>query len=674
MSDLTLPIVGITTLIGYFFSKSARIEDKHTSDKIEDFDMPAVENIYTSNKVEQVNNEILERSLANYKDAENPSQTGVIPPLFNTYSSIGNENAISPYSKMFDEKQNDQHRTNNILSTNETSIEERPMFKYLGFENENEGTEVSLLTGLPLQREHNNMTPFFGSNVKQNTETFANVPLLDKYTGNKDTYQPKREQGQFFQNKEENIYGAPVFTNTINTDRYIPSVFKQNEKPFDDEKIVRPIAGTIDNNVLPQFKGVNELRVSNKPKKTYKGVMIPGQQGEVRGAQGNFDKNRPDTFYEKTSDHLFRTTGEFIANKSMENFETNFKPTSRKDYNIEYIGPGKNINNKAKQRLQTCTTGIECNYEDAIVQPSQRTNYDNDYTRNLTGNKSQSDYGKSAIVAYDTERATTGTNTHILNTTKPEKGMRIGHQDAPKQTLKQTTLSSNTGTGHVKTTFDQGVAQAKNVGVTGIDAKTTHKETTLNTNYKGNIHKEDGMGYLVNKYDARTTHKETLTARSKYTGNAESANKNSTVYDTYKNPIKVRYANHAVDYKGNAISSSKDTMSRYNFQNAEIRDIKEKSISGERPSGPQNFQIPSGSNGIGDITKESNERLMEREIIHKFLPQAIKTKEIIGFSTQTRFDEERKDKAFEDRLMPDLVIQQHNQNPYSLFGTIKKKM
>jgi hypothetical protein len=676
MSDLTLPIVGITTLIGYFFSKSARIEDKNTKNIVEDFDKPTGENIYTSNKVEQVNNELLQRSLANYKDAENPSQTGVIPPLFNTYSSIGNESAISPHSKIFDEKQNDQHRTNNILSTNEPSIEERPMFKYLGFESENEGAEVSLLTGLPLQREHNNMTPFFGSNVKQNTETFANVPLLDKYTGNIDTYQPKREQGQFFQNKEENIYGAPVFTNSINTDRYIPSVFKQNEKPFDDEKIVRPIAGTINNNVLPQFKDVNELRVSSKPKMTYNGVMIPGQQGEVRGTQGKFDKNRPDTFYEKTSDHLFRTTGEFIANKSMENFETNFKPTSRKDYNIEYIGPGKNINNKAKQRLQACTLQnlTECNYEDAIVQPSQRTNYDNDYTRNLTGNKSQNDYGKSAIVAYDTERATTGTNTHILNTTKPEKGIRIGHQDAPKQTLKQTTLSSNTGTGHVKTTFDQGIAQAKNAGITGIDAKTTHKETTLNTNYKGNIHKEDGMGYLVNKYDARTTGKETLTARSKYTGNANSANKNSTVYDTYKNPIKVRYANHAVDYKGNAISSSKDTMSRYNFQNAEIRDIKEKSISGERPSGPQNFQIPSGSNGMGDVTKESNERLMEREIIHKFLPQSIKTKESIGFSTQTRFDEERVDKAFDDRLMPDLVIQQHNQNPYSIFGTIKKKM
>jgi hypothetical protein len=696
MTDLTLPIVGITTMIGYFFSKSARTKDMHTKNTVEDFDKQTGENIYTSNKVEQVNNEVLQRSLANYKAAEIPSQTGVIPPLFNTYSSIGNENAISPYSTIFDEKQNDTHRTNNTLSTDETSIADRPMFKYLGFENENEGSEVSLLTGLPLEREHNNMTPFFGSNVKQNTETFANVPLLDKYTGNKDTYQPKREQGQFFQNKEENIYGAPVFTNTINTDRYIPSVFKQNEKPFNDEKIVRPIAGTIDNNVLPKFKDVNELRVSNKPKTTYKGVMIPGQQGEVRGAQGTFDKNRPDTFYEKTSDHLFRTTGEFIANKSMENFETNFKPTSRKDYNIEYIGPSKNINNKARQRLQTCgpQDATECNYEDAIVQPSQRTNYANDYTRNLTGNKSHNDYGKSSVVAYDTERATTETNTHILNTTKPEKGIRIGHQDAPKQTLKQTTLSSNTGTGHVKTTFDQGIAQAKNAGITGIDAKTTHKETTLNSNYKGNIHKQDGMGYLVNKYDARTTGKETLTSRSKYTGNADSANKNSTVYETYQNPIKVRYANHVLDYKGNANSSNKDIMSRYNFQNAEIRDVKEQSILGERPSGPQAFQIPSGRSAFGDVTKDSNDRdraitknesfgnlsknvneqLIDHAFVHKFLPQSIKTKESIGFHTQTRFDEEHLDKTFDDRLMPDLVIQQHNQNPYSLFGTIKKKI
>lgn len=692
MSDLTLPIVGITTLIGYFFSKSARIEN-NSGNRVENFDKPNGENIYTSNKVEEVNNELLQRSLSNYKDAEKPSETGVIPHLFNTYSSVGNESIISAYSnQILDEKPSDSYKTNNILSTSEIDIEKRPMFKYFGSESENEGSEISLLTGLPLQREHNNMTPFFGSNVKQNTETFANVPLLDKYTGNRDTYQPKREQGQFFQNKEENIYGAPVFTNTINTDRYIPSVFKQNEKPFNDEKVVRPIAGTIENNVLPKFKDVNELRVSSKPKTTYKGVMIPGQQGEVRGAQSEFNKNRPDTFYEKSSDHLFRTTGEFIANKSMENFETNFRSTSRKDYNIEYIGPGKNINTKGKQRLQVCNS--QCNYEDAIVQPPQKTNYENDYTRNLSGNKSHNDYGKSAIISYDTERATTGKNTHILNTTKTERGLRLAHQDTPKQTLKETTLSTNTGTGHIKTTFDQGVAQAKNIGIAGIDAKTTHKETTLNNNYKGNIHKQDGMGYLVNKYDAKTTQKEIISAKSKYSGNADSVNKNAKVYETYKNPIKVRYANHAVDYKGNANSSSKDTMSRYNFQNAEIRDIKEQSLSGERPSGPQNFQIPSGSNGFGDLTKQSNdrdraisfdnltnnapinanERLTDHAFMHKFLPQSIKTKENIGFDTHTRIDDENVDKAFEDRLMPDLVIQQHNQNPYSLYGTIKKKM
>lgn len=643
MSDLTLPIIGITTLIGYFFSKSNRIENinENNRTKIENFDKPTGDNIYTSNKVEEVNNELLQRSLSNYKDAENPSKTGIIPPLFNTYSSIGNDSIISASTNnILDETINNAHRIDNVLSTNEIDVVNRPMFnEYLGVKNDTEDTkEISLLTGLPLQREHSNMTPFFGSNVKQNTETFANVPLLDKYTGNKDTYKPKMEQGQFFENKEENIYGAPVFSNTIDTDRYIPSVFKQNEKPFDDEKIQRPIAGTIDNNVLPQFKNVNDLRVLSKPKTTYNGVIIPGQQGDVRGTQSNFDKNRPDTFYEKSFDHLFKTTGKFIANKSSENFETNFKPTARKDYNIEYIGPGKNVNDKGKQRLQLCNT--ECNYKDALVQPSQRITFENDYTRNVTGNKSQNDYGKSSITPYDTERTTTGTNTHILNTTKIEKGLRVANQDKPKQTLKQTTLSSKIG--NLKTTFDLGIAQAKNLGVAGIDAKTTHKETTLNQNYKGNMHKQDGMGYLVNKYDAKTTGKETLLAKSNYSGNPNSINKN--------------------------------TMSRYHFQNAEIRDIKEKTISGERPSGPQNFQISSGKNSFGDLTKESIERSVDRSLIHKFLPQSIKTKESIGFNTHTRFDDENIDKAFDHRLMPDLVIQQHNQNPYSLYGTIKKKL
>ena len=56
---------------------------------------PNGENIYTSNKVEEVNNELLQRSLANYKDAENPALTGILPPIYNSYSVSSPINSVS---------------------------------------------------------------------------------------------------------------------------------------------------------------------------------------------------------------------------------------------------------------------------------------------------------------------------------------------------------------------------------------------------------------------------------------------------------------------------------------------------------------------------------------------------------------------------------------------------
>ena len=91
MSDLTLPLIGLTTLVGYFFSRNGKNprQQEIKRNTVEAFDKPNGSNIYESNVVEEANKEILERSLENYKLAENPSETGLIKPLFNTYSEIG---------------------------------------------------------------------------------------------------------------------------------------------------------------------------------------------------------------------------------------------------------------------------------------------------------------------------------------------------------------------------------------------------------------------------------------------------------------------------------------------------------------------------------------------------------------------------------------------------------
>lgn len=655
MIDLTLPILGLTTLVGYFFSQN-RTERTQTEIRTitEKNEQPTGNTIYESNKLEEVNREMLERSLVAYKKAENPAKTGVLPPLYNTYSAVGSDLIMSPEtnfditstSSLQQSEIYDTNRLKDITQTTKTSIVTRPMFsnmldqpdernyiEYLPDGSVEIDQQKSLLTGLSINTTHNNMIPFFGSATKQNIEQFTNDPILDLYTGNTSTFKHKNEVGKFFPERQENIYGTPIFTTSVNQDRYIPSLYKQNEKPFDDARVAAPISGTINNNIRPGFKDVNELRVGNRLQKTYEGRTVAGQMGEVRGYQSNIEKQRPDTYYEQGQEQLLKTTGDFTAHKLNENF-SNMQPTNRKDYNLEYIGTSSSIHSKNKQRVTRDSTAF-----DSVMQDPKRLNFKNEYSRNITGNRTTTDYGKSGITMYENERLTTEDKTQLINLSKSTAGIRTHFGDSPRNTIKETTLDFD-NSGNVNTSYNNGKSQAFNNGVSGVSAPSTHKQSTITNNYKGGINKEDGMGYLVSKYDAKTTGKELISEQSDYTGVAQNNVKNTAVYNAYNN--------------------------------AEIRDTKEIIAKRNHNSGPQKFQISASKNIMGDTQLTNNMLLKEqedrREPKNLLLPQIIKSKNSIGIKTQFRYDDEKVDTVFADRLQPDLVTQQHSQNPFSLYG------
>lgn len=676
MEDLTIPIIGLITLGGYFFSKKGKdtrqLEVK--DDKIEEFEKPTGTNIYTSNRVNEINQELLDKSFSNYDKSLRPSETGILPPLFNTYGISGSDILLNTNTKQITAKQqkelNDINKLKDITVKDNIKIEDRPMFKKKNYE----GTErtdnnyyqiggdidekISLLTGLPLNNEHANMVPFFGSNTKQNMEQFANVSLLDKYTGSRDLFQHKKESGQLFDNVKQDIYSTTFNTST---DRYIPSMYRQNEKVVQEERISAPIAGTFTNNIKPVFKDVNDLNV--KQKETFDARQNSGKFGEVRGVSGIVEKQRPDTFYEKNQDHLFKTPGSYLAPNMQENY-TNFKPTNRKEYNTEYYGVANSSNQATKQRI----TRENNNNMDSIFEESTRQNYENDYTRNISGVKSTNDFGKSSFNLYETERTTTGLEDDAfkLNANKSNLGNTTRLQDLPKETLKETMLSFD-NSGNIKTRFDKGISSAYNSGINVVNAKTTHKETTIMNDYNGNVVKNEGMGYLVNKYDAKTTGKEIITNNSEYSGIINSKDKQSYIKTTFENPEKVRNANHARDYQGIANPTNETFLSRNNYLNAETRDNREVSLSGNRASGPQNFQINKGKDSFGEYKVSSNTLFKEREETRDHLNvnqlQNITSKNIQGIQTKVQLNNNQ---IINDRLEPSLVYSQHNANPYSL--------
>jgi hypothetical protein len=602
MSDLTLALIGLTTLAGYFFSKDGTRRNQSPRGQIDSMEVPNGKNIYESNRVNEANAEVLARSLKNYRDAENPAITGVVHPRFNTSGKqMPRRVREATNNKIVD-----------ITKGDDVPLETRPMFtptKYIGAENNADpsdtilDSEISLLTGLPIDKTHKNMTPFFGSNMRQNVETFTNEPLLERHTGNQTTFAHKQEIGALFKPTSQDIYGTPIFTAEVNTDRYIPSLIRSNEKPFQEQRVSAQIAGTFTNSIMPEYKDVDDLRSANKPKTTYRGRTIAGQMGEVRGVQSAVEKLRPDTFYEKSQDHLFKTTGEFTAPRALQDFSTNFRATARKDYNIEHIGGATSTVTSTRQRVQLGECDSECDASASVAQPAKRNNFSNDYIGPLTGSQQANDYGKSAMKNYETERASTSQESHLPSASRVSFGIKTKLGDLPKGTMKETTLESRAG--HVKTTFDSGSVAAFGSGVTGIDMKTTHKETTIVNNYKGIVNKKGGMSYLVNSYN-----------------------------------------------------------------NAEIRDNKEITLSGERPSGPQTFRTARGKESFGEVKITGNMLLKEREDVlapkNQYQTQIIPDKNIIGFHTKWNVDNGPQDTVFADRLQPDLVQSQHNKNPFSI--------
>jgi hypothetical protein len=631
----TVAIIGLVSLLGYSFANKEGIRDISENDstrvitKMPKEERPVSTNIYNNTMYEQAEDTMLGLSINNYSKSENPSLTGVLPPIYNSYSAIGNESLLN--APLIDGSVknlsdiNKVNRYNDITNVvnNEPGVISRPMFKPLlnlntetavDFSNFGQGVmnneTVSLLTGLPIEKEHNNLVPFFGGNVKQNVESFTNTSTLDKYTGNKSTFIHKNEQGPFFDSFQQDIYGTPQLTNIIETDRYIPSVFRQNEKPFEPVKVNAPISGTLNNPVTiasGNFKTVDQLRTSNNPQVSYSGRTIAGQYGNVRGVHGDVSKNKVETSFELGQDRLFTTTGVSVARQSDENY-SQMQPTSRQNQNIEYFG-GLVAKDNLKSEPRYKSNSLYDNSDELIVltAESKRQQLSNDSVRNISHTTANNgDYGKNNISLRELERNSTNVQ-HNLNANKADSGHIIGLQDNIKNTIKETTLHQKSG--NIQSILKGSDADAYNDNISGIDLRSTQKELNL-FEHKGQANKKDQMGYNIANYNAKTTNKET-TSNNEYNGHAADINKNSTVYSTYDNPEKVRNPIMAIDYKGNAGYEVGQAENRNKYSNAQVNEKSTILVSNERPSGQNHQNYNGGVEVLGDVYTKPNKFLSE---------------------------------------------------------------
>lgn len=615
---MALPLIGLTVLTGYLLSNNDETPNKQMNSEprnsIIPNDLPNGKNIYASNYANEADFTVLQKGLHNYKDAQDPAMTGVLPPLFNTYSINGNLDVLNKNQNILNKSQqfptstlnssqmnnvNEINKRSNIFKTSAPSISNRPMFNPVISSSEDinvdsqssllskEPQSVNPLTGIPYENVHQNMVPFFGGSLKQNVEKLTNTTRLDLYTGSNDTFKHKKEAGPFYTLQKQDIHGTPNISENTDMSRFIPSNYKQNEKPFYEEKVSAPIAGTVNNKIRNIPKNVDELRYASKPKLSFEGRTIAGQFGNVRGQQAKVNKNLVDTYYENTPDRWLKTKGALTGETQRENYD--MKKTVREVTSEEsYYGPVfASDQAKSSQRKVSADSVNKNNTHDSIVKETNRQSFLNDFVRNVDSVKKSDatdDFGKKGYNPKFTERFINGeTNQFKLNVNMQNRGQQLKHADEAKPTIKQTTLYSNNN-GNIKSVLGKGTMEAVHNGVQHWNAKTTNKELLVNNKYVGSAKNDKGMGYNVANYEAKTTGKEIITNKSKYIGGSSVINKN--------------------------------VVSRNNYNNAEINDKQEILISNSRSNGPQAFQISAGADIQGDL-KYTDRMALKEEVSYR---------------------------------------------------------
>lgn len=276
--------------------------------------------------------------------------------------------------------------------------------------------EIQSLTGEKVEItkfEHNNMVPFFGSRIRQNTDLTKRESILDNFVGSGSQYIKKQTIEPMFKPKKEMhwINGMPNQNDFLQS-RVNPSNKISGIKPFQDVKVAPGLNRGYDSEGYGGFnagmasrddwlpKNVDQLRTLNNKKVTYKGQFLgPKSSVQNLGIHGKVEKQLPDTYYVNSPDKWFTTTG---IEKGPRNVANEYlKPEHRTSTTREYFGAGQDSTHSA-----TYSKGL---YEEGKKQhlgaePLGMA------TRMNIGDANKSDFGRDGYVALPNSRTVCNTS------------------------------------------------------------------------------------------------------------------------------------------------------------------------------------------------------------------------------------------------------------------------
>ena len=273
MAEIVLPLIGLGVL--YVFS------NKNNKENFNNKQSKLAENLPNTNVINQ-----------NYPSNSYNSTTY---PIDNTSANYVREyrNPNQTTDKFFDNEKSLEVQLNSVNGIN---------------------THIDSLTGDKMNVDkfkHNNMVPFFGSNVKGASVNHSLSNILDNLQGSGTNQIKKVEQAPMFK-PDDNVqynYGAPNQTDFFRS-RELPSTKISNVLPWAQEKVGPGLglgyttegAGGFNSGMLDreawQAQTVDEMRVKTNPKTSY---TLDDHQGPAqskvqnRGDLGEFEKHGPTT-------------------------------------------------------------------------------------------------------------------------------------------------------------------------------------------------------------------------------------------------------------------------------------------------------------------------------------------------------------------------------------------
>jgi hypothetical protein len=366
------------------------------------------------------------------------------------------------------------------------------------------GLEFLSLTGEKVDGsyfQHNNMVPFFGSNVRsQYTEKNSNESVLDNYVGSGSQTIIKKEVAPLFAPSENQswAHGAPNMSDFYQS-RVVPSMRMANVKPFEEQRVAPGLglgytnegSGGYNSGMMMRDqwteKNVDALRAANNPKPG--GHMLYGYEGPSNSYIKNMhdtkqigilEKNRPERSFEMFENPVPNDLSDFTKGKhylgttvGLEKGQTlrgipttSYKDTTRHHTTTDYIGgAGYGIDAEYIPGEYMPSHNIQLGEAPFTPANASGRNYANDaefgikaktaYPNNRSVNKQDSYYGAvghglTAVVAPLLDILRPSRKENVIGTLRPYQNPSttvpqsyiFNPADRPAPTIRETTENS----------------------------------------------------------------------------------------------------------------------------------------------------------------------------------------------------------------------------------------